>query len=200
MAIMDKNGNISYVGAVIGSRTHYWLDGMVDEFAIVYDEETEEIKEVQVGYYGSDGYNFYETSFETDLTTENARKIIRAMKAAALVEFEHSVINEKKAIKKGRTAEVIRGRKIPKGTKLVIFWIGERPTYRSRQYAWMNETETIAGGYDEFGNKVWIKAEYLKNITEVKSPSAKERKKFVKSYVDRRDMTSWNIRKIAAGE
>lgn len=200
MAIKDKNGNKTYVGAVIGSRTHCWLDGMVDEFAIVYDEEANEIKEVQVGYYGLDGYNFYDTTFEVDLTTDNARKVIKKMKSDALIEFAHSVIKEKKAVKKGRVAEVVRGRKVPKGTRLEVFWIGERPTYRSRQYSWMNETETIAGGYDSDGNKVWIKAEYLKNITEIKSPTAAERKKFIQAYIARNDMTLWNIRKIAMGE
>lgn len=71
-----------------------------------------------------------------------------------------------------------------KGTILEVFWVGERPTYMSRQYSWINETEKVAGCYDKDGNKVWIKVEYLKNITEIKSPSAKERKKYIKHYVE----------------
>ena len=43
----------------------------------------------------------------------------------------------------------------------------------------------IAGCRDKEGNKVWIKAEYLKNITPIKSPKAAERKKYLKWYVQK---------------
>ena len=68
---------------------------------------------------------------------------------------------------------------------LEVFWVGEKETYKSRQYSWMHETEMIAGCYDENGNKVWIKAEYLKSIDQIKSPNAKERKKFIKAYIEK---------------
>lgn len=183
MAIIDKNNNVSYIGAVIGERSHMWMDGMEDVFAIVYNSELNEIKEVQTGYYGSDGHNLMETEMKVDLNKENARAIIKLLKKWALQEFSTSVKAEKQAIKKGRKAEVIKGRKVKKGTILEVFWIGEKETYKSRQYSWMNETETIAGCHDEHGNVIWIKAEYLKNITEIKSPSAKDRKLFVKNYI-----------------
>lgn len=69
----------------------------------------------------------------------------------------------------GDMVEVIKGRKIPKGTKLEVFWMGERPTYRTKQLRksgcrWANETEMIAGCYNENGEKVWIKTEYLKYL------------------------------------
>lgn len=181
MAIIKKD-NVSYIGAVIGKRSHMWMDGMEDIFAIVYDSELNEIKEVQTGYCGADGYNLMETQMKVDLNTENARSVIKLLKEQALYEFSASVRAEKQAIRRGRKVEVIRGRKVKKGTILEVFWIGKKETYISRQYPWMNETETIAGCYDEQGNKIWIKAEYLKNITEIKSPSAKERKLFVKNF------------------
>lgn len=183
MAIIDKNNNVSYTGAVIGERSHMWMDGMEDVFAIVYDSELNEIKEIKTGYYGSDGHNLMETEMKVDLNMENARAIIKLLKKWALQEFSASVKVEKQAIKKGRKVEVIRGRKVKKGTILEVFWIGEKETYKSRQYSWMNETETIAGCRDEKGNTIWIKAEYLKNITEIKSPSARDRKLFIKSYI-----------------
>ena len=96
---------------------------------------------------------------------------IKACKA-----FEKSVLEEKQKIQKGIKALVVRGRKVKQGTVLNLFWVGERPNYIGRQ-------ELLAGGYTELGQKVWIKAEYLKNITEIKSPNAKERKKFMISYI-----------------
>lgn len=69
----------------------------------------------------------------------------------------------------GDSVEVVKGRKIPKGTKLEVFWMGERPTYKTQQLRksgcrWANETEMIAGCYNENGEKVWIKTEYLKYL------------------------------------
>ncbi len=115
---------------------------------------------------------------------ENARDIIRHEKDIAMQAYVNSVVSEKQEVKANRKAEVVRGRKIPKGTILDVFWVGERETYRSRQYSWMNETELIAGCYDRDGNKVWIKAEYLKNVTKIASPNKTERRKFIKRYID----------------
>lgn len=69
----------------------------------------------------------------------------------------------------GDNVEVIKGRKVPKGTVLKVFWIGERETYRTRTLKrqgcrWANETETVAGCYNENGEKVWIKSEYCKYV------------------------------------
>lgn len=47
----------------------------------------------------------------------------------------------------------------------------------------MHETERIAGCYNENGEKVWIKAEYLKVTDDIKSPNARERKKYINDYV-----------------
>ena len=69
----------------------------------------------------------------------------------------------------GDNIEVIKGRKIPKGTILKVFWIGERDTYKTRTLKrqgcrWANETETVAGCYNENGEKVWIKTDYCKYV------------------------------------
>ena len=81
--------------------------------------------------------------------------------------------------RKGDRAEVVRGRKVKKGTQLEIFWIGERPNYMG------TDTETIAGCYDDNHNKVWIKAEYLKPLTKRPEPTAEEREDFIDYYIRR---------------
>ena len=58
---------------------------------------------------------------------------------------------------------------VKKGTILNVFWIGERPTYktktlRNRGCRWANETEEVAGCYNENGEKVWIKVDYCQYV------------------------------------
>ena len=197
MAI-TMNGETLYQGAVLGEHEHMWMDGMLEVHTIVWDMENHEEKWIQTGYYGSDGCNLCEhVDVEFEISQEVARDILRTMKRRAWQALASSVTAQKEKIDKGIQAEVIKGRKVPKGTILDVFWVGERPTYRSRQYSWMNETETIAGCYDKDGNKVWIKAEYLKNISPIKSPVAAERDKFIKAYVKKN--TSDAVRKVARG-
>ena len=183
MAITDKNGT-TFVGAVLSTYEHYWMDGMLEVTAILWNSETQKIEHQQVGYYGSDNCNMCGCSCEVDATPDTWRQVIRYLKPAAYEAFAKSVTEYKTSIHVGTHAEVIRGKKVPKGTKLEVFWVGEKETFQSRKYYWMHETETIAGCYDEAGNKVWIKAEYLKNVDPLKSPNAKERSKFIKAWID----------------
>ena len=174
-----KNGVVSYAGAVIDIWDHCWADGMVEETALVWELEKHEYKTVQIGYYAADGHDFVGTKADVEVSVEVARDILRTMKTRALQSFCRSVREKKERIEPGIMAQVVRGRKIPKGTVLEVFWVGEKPTYTG--YG----TEMIAGCKDKEGNKVWIKAEYLKNITPLKSPKAAERKKYTKRYVER---------------
>lgn len=174
-----KDGIVSYSGAVIELCEHYWLDGMISEYAHVWDMSSHQFKEIQTGYHGSDGYDFIGIRAEVEVSTEVARDIIRTLKQRALQSFVESVLAKKEKIESGIRVLVIRGRKVPKGTELEVFWVGEKPTYTG--YG----TEMIAGCKDKAGNKVWIKAEYLKNITPVKSPVAAERNKYLKWYIRR---------------
>lgn len=179
MALIKADGSILYQGAVVDTSEHYWLDGMLSEYALVWDMEKHQYESVSVGYYGADGYDFIGTKVEIDVSTEVARDIIRTLKQEAYKDFCRSVVEKKNRIEAGITARVVRGRKIPKGTELEVFWVGERPTYTG--YG----TERIAGCKDKDGNKVWIKAEYLKNITPLKSPKAADRKKYLKWYIQK---------------
>lgn len=194
---MTYKGETIYKGAVLREEEHMWMDGMLDVHVVVWDMENHEEKRIQTGYYGSDGCNMIHdySDIEFEVSPDVARDIIRTRKREALLAFCRSVQAKKTAIDLGATCVVTRGRKVPKGTVLTVFWRGDMPTYRSRGYAWMNETETIAGCRDGDGNKVWIKAEYLKNISPVKSPVAAERKKYVRAYV--RNAVPARIRAIA---
>lgn len=182
------NGVESYIGQVIGVDSHYWLDGMLEDFAIVWDSESKSTKRISFGYYGIDGTNLAGGTAKIDATEETKREVRRSLKALAIIDFCKSTQEYKRSIRKGSKVEVIKGRKVPKGTILEVFWVGEKETYRSQQYSWMHETELIAGCYDSDGNKVWIKTEYLNPIDSIKSPNAKERRKYINAFVNRRAM------------
>lgn len=189
MAIINhETGEKSFIGCVIRTYDHYWMDGMLEVYAVVWDSTEKKMEHITVGYYGNDCRNMMRTSADVDLTVEKAREIVRYyVKPDALRCFQNSVQASKQKIYKDDVCKVVRGRKVKKGTVLKVFWCGEKPTYRSRMYAYLNETETIAGCYDENGNKVWIKAEYLEKLPEcrLKSPVAAERKKYIKDFVHR---------------
>lgn len=187
MAII-KDGVKTFEGAVIKLREHYWLDGMLEEYATVWDMESHTAKEFPYGYYGIDGHNLYgDSNAEIDCSVPVARDIIRTVKVEAYQNFAGTIADFKKEVHKGDKAEVIRGRKVKKGTILTVFWVGDKPTYKAKaspSWSWYaNETERIAGCHDENGNVIWIKAEYLKNLMPYKSPCAAERKKYIKAYI-----------------
>lgn len=186
MAIKDRNGNVTFEGAVLNLQEHMWMDGMLEVNAVCWNSETRQIEYHQVGYYGIDGQNLQGCTAEIDATPETWRQVLNHIKPDAYRAFADSVTAHKQEIRKGTHAKVVRGKKVQKGTEVEVFWIGERPTYRSRRYDWMNETETVAGCYDQDGNKLWIKAEYLQNVDPIQSPNAKERRKFIKAYVEKK--------------
>lgn len=179
MAII-KDGVATYVGCVLKVWEHYWMDGMTEEYAEVWDMGSHSFKNIQIGYYGSDFRNLMGSiNCKVDATEEVYRDILRTIKRTDAVKaYVNSVTAAKTAINKGTRAEVVRGRKVKKGTILEVFWVGKKFNPFS------HEDEMIAGAYDQEGNKVWIKAEYLKNIDPIKSPCAAERKKFIKAYVE----------------
>lgn len=192
-----RTGEVTYKGATFAESEHFWLDGMLEVFAHSWDMEKHEIVIETVSYIGIDCRNMCDTSFKIDINEETARDMIRTIKRHAVEVFAKSVLEEKRRIAKGRNCVVVRGRKVPKGTKINVFWVGERPTYRSRNCAWSNETETVAGGYTEDGMKVWIKADYLEVIDKIKSPDRRNRDRFIKEYV-RRNVPQV-VRKAARG-
>ena len=174
---ITRDGKTTFAGAVIRVRERVWLDGMTEEWADVWNGSHEE--SIQVAYYGCDYRNLMEGDITAspDLSPENARAILRSRKADARKVFSACVRLWKKSVQAGDQAVVIRGRKIPKGTILSVFWVGER------ENRFTGEMEKLAGCYDSTGRKIWIKAEYLQPQTSRKNPSAKERKAFMNAYI-----------------
>lgn len=184
MAVIFKEKTM-FEGAVLTIRERYWLDGMLEAWAVCWNNEEQKIEDVTFGYYAIEGSNLAGGTAKIDATKETWRQVLRYLKPQAVREYAQSVIDFKREIRKGSHVRVIRGKKIPKGIELEVFWIGEKPTFRSKRFEWMRETETIAGCYDSNGRKVWIKAEYLEVTDRIKSPNRHERKKAIDSIINR---------------
>lgn len=182
MAVRFEN-EVKFEGAVLRIHEHYWLDGMLEAWAVCWNMETHDTEQITFGYYGIDGSNLAGGTAKVDATAEVKRDVLRTLKRRAWKAFADSVTEYKNEVRAGRTVVVTRGKKVPKGTKLTVFWVGDRPTYMSRVRAYVNETERIAGCYTEDGEKVWVKTEYLQPTDVLKSPNAKERKRFMKDWV-----------------
>ena len=179
MAIKYKE-HTEYEGQVIGTDEHMWADGMLEEWAVIWNPVEHKRENVQIGYYGSDGQNLCGcVRCEIDFTSEIAQDIVRTTLAHAEVAFAEKVEADKRTVRKGDRVRVVWGRKVPKGTELTVFWIGERPDYMGYH------NEKIAGTKDDQGNKVWIKVDYLEVLTERPEPTEEEREDFIEGYLTR---------------
>lgn len=185
MGIFEK-GTESHKGQVITTTTHYWLDGMLEERATLWNPEKHETFSIQVGYYGIDGCNLCGMSAKLDLNEENYRDMVETFHKEAEEEYAKYLEDKQDEICKGRICKVVRGKKVPKGAILTVFWCGEKPTFRSRNYSWMHETELIAGCTDGNANTLWIKAAYLEPVDTVEIPTEEEKKNWIEDYVIRR--------------
>jgi hypothetical protein len=110
----------TYKGAVLATYERNGYDDS-DFYAIVWDAEEKKIKHVE--YATTRGWT-YNNGASVDATEEvieeaarfNERNLLSAMRLRAL--------GEAKLPKIGRNVVVVRGRKIPKGTKGRVFWFG----------------------------------------------------------------------------
>ena len=190
--IYDCNNNLSAEiakGCVIGEREHFWMDGMLEVFAIYYDTETDSIKERMTEYSGSDGCNLMSSGHNIDLTMENARKAMRCLKRKALNDYKFHLGKMQRIFTKGDTVKVMRGRKVPKGSVLSVFWCGKKYNMYKRV------DEELIGAYNEKGEKVWVLAEYCEK-TEPYRETAKQRKEWIKHqawHYAQNDSRYWRI-------
>lgn len=169
-----------YNGYVIEKVKHTWLDGMTSVYAVVYDKDEKKIKKEQIDYYGSDFCSLYKNcKCDVDLTPENAREIIRNLRNEILNAYNDSL----KVVKVNDYVEVVRGRKVVKGTKGFVFWKGEKIN------KYNGNNELICGLKNSINDKsekpVWIKAEYLLRLEPAMS-SQKKRKTYAKEYLEKK--------------
>lgn len=111
-----------YTGRVVAVESYY-DDGLTDYWVMVWNPETLTVESGPGCPYGTkvDGpawvAAFYTIAKSIELTQARARKA--AAEAAAEAEAEA------RRPSYGKTVEVVRGRKVKKGTVARVFWLGE---------------------------------------------------------------------------
>ena len=84
--------------------------------------------------------------------------------------------NEAKKVHKGDTVKVIRGRKIPKGTEGVVFWVGTR-------YNLYNHTDEARVGIEVDGERMFLSLDYVEVIGwDARLVTGKKRRQAIRNF------------------
>jgi hypothetical protein len=121
MAI-HRNGITSHEGLVLGYSHETWNDSMqiASKFALVWDV----LKGAPNSVYVSDDYQNTNGSYEVDATPEVQAAYGAYSNHVAEMQRLADVEREFNRVDKGKFVTVARGRKVPKGTRGQVFWIG----------------------------------------------------------------------------
>lgn len=143
--------DVQYEGCVLNT---YERNGYEDSdfYAVCWDREKQEIVEVEYDTTrcGGGGYA------KIDATEDTLREVYRYYKKMATDYFD-SIYNEKlaKMVRKGDTVEVVRGKKVPKGTVGKVFWTGTK--YNPYSY----QDEDRVGVEMEDGTRFFVRLDYV---------------------------------------
>lgn len=146
--------DVQYAGCVLNTYERNGYDDS-DFYAVCWDREKQRIVEVEYDTTrcGGGGYA------KIDATEEVLREVYRHYKKMATDYFDKTY-NEKLArmVRKGDTVEVVRGRKIPKGTVGKVFWTWTK--YNPYSY----EDEDRVGIEREDGSRFFVRLDYVSVI------------------------------------
>ena len=161
-----------YVGCVLSA---YELNGYNDSdwYAVCWDREQQKLVEVEYDTTRAGGGG----RAEIDATQEVLREVYRWYKRMGREHFDccTNPSNAKK-VQKGDTVRVVRGRKVPKGTEGVVFWVGTR----YNQYSRMDEERV---GIEVAGERGFLNAEYVEVIGwEARLVTGRERKQAIRNF------------------
>lgn len=161
-----------YTGCVLST---YERNGYNDSdwYAICWDREKQKVVEVEYDTTRAGGGG----RAEIDATGEVLREVYRWYKRMGREHFDccTNPSNAKK-VRKGDTVRVIRGRKVPKGTEGVVFWVGTR-------YNQYNRMEEERVGIEVDGERKFLSLDYVEVIGwEDQIVTGKERKKAIRNF------------------
>lgn len=161
-----------YVGCVLST---YERNGCNDSdwYAICWDREKQKVVEVEYDTTRAGGGG----RAEIDATVEVLREVYRWYKRIGRELFDtRTNPAEAKKVRKGDTVRVVRGRKVPKGTVGVVFWVGTR----YNQYSHCDEERV---GIEVDGKRVFLDAEYVEVIGwEARLATGRERKQAIRNF------------------
>lgn len=161
-----------YAGCVLHKYEHNGYEDS-DWYAVCWDEEKQSVVEVNYDTTRAGGGGWA----EIDATEETLRKAYRYYKRIGKRLFDGKTnVSQAKAVKKGDTVVVIRGRKIPKGTTGKVFWFGTRKNF----YTYREEDRV---GIEFDGKREFLPLEYVEVVDwESRLLHGKDRKRAIVNF------------------
>lgn len=164
--------DVQYAGCVLDTYEHNGYHDS-DWYAVCWDEDKQKVVEVEYDTTrcGSGG------KAEIDATDDILAKVYRHYFKIGKDLFDSRTnIEQAKSFDRGDTIVVVRGRKIPKGTKGKVFWIGN--SYNRFNY--QNETRV---GIEVNGVRMFLPIEYCERENwQEYLITGKERKRKIRSF------------------
>lgn len=161
-----------YVGCVLSTYEHNGMNDS-DWYAICWDREKRQVVEVEYDTTRAGGGG----RAEIDATEEVLREVYRWYKRIGRELFDlRTNPAEAKKVRKGDTVRVVRGRKIPKGTEGVVFWVGARYNQYSRR-----DEERV--GIEVDGERMFLSLDYVEVIGwEARLVTGRKRKEAIRNF------------------
>ena len=161
-----------YEGCVLSTYEHNGYEDS-DWYAVVWDEETQCVTEVEYDTTRAAGGGWA----KIDATPEVLLKVYRYYKNIGKSLFDKRTNQEQaKKVRKGDTVTVIRGRKVPKGTTGIVFWVGKKYNYYSH-----HDEDRV--GIEVDGERQFLPLEYVQvNDWEERLIRGKERKRKIRNF------------------
>lgn len=189
MAVVSYDGKISFEGCVIGTYEHNELYDS-DFYAVCINLEEGKMEQVE---YSTTRYPNNGTA-EADLTEDNFRAYLNIISATqVLKELE---LNKKSAswVDIGKEVTVVKGRKVPIGTKGTVFW---RKEVNHDPYGRSWHAEMRIGFKDTEGNVYWTNErnvevsdpqKYMKSAQKIIKACKQNR---CKNYLQMKQIFAW---------
>ncbi len=161
-----------YVGCVLSTYERNSYNDS-DWYAICWDERKQAVVEVEYDTTRAGGGG----CAEIDATPEVLREVYRWYKRMGRQHFDTRTNPEQaQKIRKGDTVKVIRGRKVPKGTVGVVFWLGTR----YNQYSRCDEDRV---GIEVDGERMYLNSDYVEVVGwEARLATGRDRKKAIRNF------------------
>jgi len=172
-----REGETSHVGKVIRIGVDHSVKIMSDvwadeSYALVWDDELQEPRKYSLGIHDSI-CPIHDTA-EVDATPDILAKLEAHEDRQELIRQERERIREigelrfaHNRVERGKRMKVVRGRKVPKGTTGVVFWLGVDN--------WGNTKAGIAlsderDSRERYSDVAWVNAGYLVPCDEFQVP------------------------------